>query len=56
MKREARSKVTLPIYFNFDKCVVQRTIHNFYAQEGTVPAIAKLLAKLKKGIHFKGGC
>jgi hypothetical protein len=31
------------------------TIHNFYAQEGTVAAIAKLLVKLKDSINFKGG-
>jgi hypothetical protein len=41
---------------NLDKCVVRRTIHSLYAQEGTVPTIAKLLVKLKDSINFKGGC
>jgi hypothetical protein len=38
---------------NFDKCVVRRAIHNFYAQEVTVPTIAKLLVKLKLSVDFK---
>jgi hypothetical protein len=40
---------------NFDKCVVHAT-HNFFTQEGTVPAIAKLLVKFKESISFKERC
>ncbi|KDQ71559.1 hypothetical protein L798_09467 [Zootermopsis nevadensis] len=41
---------------DFDKCVVRCSIHNFYAQEGTVPTVAKLLVKLKESTDFKGNC
>jgi hypothetical protein len=33
---------------NFDKCIVLCTTHNFHAQEGTVPTIAKLLVNSKR--------
>jgi hypothetical protein len=41
---------------DFDKCVVWCTFHSFYAREGTVPTIAKLLVKPKDSIDFKGSC
>jgi hypothetical protein len=41
---------------NFNKCVGWRTIHDFYAQEGTVPITAKLLVKIEEIADFKGTC
>lgn len=32
---------------NFDKCVARDTVHNFYAQKGTVPITVTLLAKTR---------
>lgn len=40
---------------NFDKCIVHAT-YNLYSQEETVPAVTKLLVKLKESIGFKGKC
>jgi hypothetical protein len=39
----------------FDKCVIQRTIHEFCAQEKTSATISKLLPKLNDRTNFKGG-
>jgi hypothetical protein len=40
---------------DFDKCVIQLTIHEFYVQEKTLPAIPKLLPKLRDRINFNSG-
>lgn len=40
---------------DFDKCVIRRTVHNFYVQQKTVPTVKKLLTVLKESINFKGG-
>jgi hypothetical protein len=41
---------------SFVKCLVQCTIHSFYAQEGTVTEKYKLLIKLEEDTDFKGSC
>lgn len=40
---------------DFDKCVIRRTVHNFYVQQKTLPTVKKLLPVLKESIGFKGG-
>jgi hypothetical protein len=40
---------------NFDKCVVQDNIHNFYAQERNL-STTKLLVRLKESTGFKENC
>jgi transposase len=40
---------------DFDKCVIRRTVHEFYVQEKASPTIPKLLPKLGNRINFKCG-
>jgi hypothetical protein len=46
----------IPEADNYDKCVVRHSNHNFYAQDGTVPTIVKLLVRLKERIDFRESC
>src|SRR5258705_586897 len=40
---------------DFDKCVIRRTIHDFYIRENIVPTVRKLLPVLREKINFKWG-
>jgi hypothetical protein len=40
--------------YDFDKCVIWHTIHEFYVQGKMSATISKLLPKLKDRINFKG--
>lgn len=38
----------------FDKCIVRRTVHEYYVKEKCCPTIGKLKDKLQESIGFKG--
>jgi hypothetical protein len=38
---------------DFGKCMIWHTTHNYYNQEGTVPATANLLVKPKDSIDLR---
>jgi hypothetical protein len=40
---------------DFDKCVIQLTIHEVYVQEKMSPTISKLFPKLRDRINFNSG-